>query len=766
MDDRLINDRYDLVEVIGQGAMGKVWRGHDRLLDRDVAIKEVLFGPDLTGVERAELAVQAMAEARATARLSHPGIITVFDVVEHDGVPMIVMELIHGRSLAAILKHDVRLPWRRTAEIGIAILDALREAHTAGIVHRDLKPANVLITNRRVILTDFGIAQHSGHPNNGQPGDMTGTPAFMAPEQAEGAPTSEAADLWSLGATLYNAVEGRPPYTGPDYVTILLTLLTQDPTPPRAAGPLTPIIKALLQRDPTRRATADHTATLLQQALADPASTPSSPTARRTSGRPAAATSGSAATSHATTGPAATGHASSGSAATGSAATGSAATTRAASGPAAAGPAGATRAASGTGGSGTGGRGASGRAGGTGLGAARTGAGTGGVGAGGSQGARGSGQAVPLPRRPVRHRPSGPLPRLLGFGLGIVMIFGFAIGMTAFTDRGSHGGGHAEPAPPAPPPIDGLGGPQTSLSAAAFSPDGKLAVLGVDGRTARLYDVTKHRRIRDLTLDSPQPAQPEMALAFSPGGDRLAVAGGTGVVEIFDVATGHREAGQGEYSPGISELRFSPDGQSLRGLTRTGRITTWSLTEGGAEWASTTNAAAPADDCGNAALTPDGRTVACLAGDDTDVTLFDVSTHKKLAKLTGPGQHPYVPQLAFSPDGRTLAVSANITVLWDASTGKRIDATPEDGFDYGARLAFDPQGADLIIGAATEIGIWPLAAPRLLRYATPSSEVTAFSMSPDPVAVSPDGRTVLDGGKDGLRLYDLASGKELAHWSL
>src|SRR5581483_8640534 len=118
MDDRLINDRYDLLEVIGQGAMGKVWRGHDRMLDRDVAVKEVLFGPDLTGAERAALAAQAMREARSTARLSHPGIITVFDVIADDGIPLIVMELVNGRSLAEILRQDVRLPWRRVAELG------------------------------------------------------------------------------------------------------------------------------------------------------------------------------------------------------------------------------------------------------------------------------------------------------------------------------------------------------------------------------------------------------------------------------------------------------------------------------------------------------------------------------------------------------------------------------------------------------------------------------------------------------------------------
>jgi serine/threonine protein kinase len=266
-DEESINGRYRLIEVIGQGAMGTVWRGHDEMLDREVAIKKILLPSDLDEQDRAELKALAMREARATARLSHPGIITLFDVIEHDAAPVIVMELLEGESLAEILRQQVRLPWRRVAEIGAAMVEALQEAHSAGIIHRDLKPANVLIAGRRVVITDFGIAQSAGERTVADPGDVTGTPAFMAPEQAENAAASAAADVWALGATLFNAVEGRPPFEGPDYASVLLLLLTQDPPEPRRAGPLRPLIKSLLHKDAALRPTLDEVADQLEALL-------------------------------------------------------------------------------------------------------------------------------------------------------------------------------------------------------------------------------------------------------------------------------------------------------------------------------------------------------------------------------------------------------------------------------------------------------------------------------------------------------------------
>ncbi|WP_407841196.1 ABC transporter substrate-binding protein [Streptomyces sp. DSM 116496] len=265
----LIAGRYQLVEAIGQGGMGRVWRGLDQqLFGREVAVKEILFPVGLGDGDRATLLRRFTGEARAAVTLSHPGIITIHDVVEHHGAPVIVMEFIRGQSLAAAIREQGRLPVRRVAEIGAAMLGALTEAHGARIIHRDIKPDNVLLTKDRVVLTDFGIAHLADATTKlSQSGTVIGTPHYMPPEQLEGKRPTPANDLWALGATLYHAVEGRPPFEADGLHALAVAVFTRPHRPPAHAGPLAPLLDALLTKDPAQRIGAAEAAELLASAL-------------------------------------------------------------------------------------------------------------------------------------------------------------------------------------------------------------------------------------------------------------------------------------------------------------------------------------------------------------------------------------------------------------------------------------------------------------------------------------------------------------------
>src|SRR5215471_5756436 len=221
----VVAGRYELLDRIGQGAMGTVWRARDQVLARDVAVKEVRLPDLMPARDRAILRERTLREARVSAKLSHPCVVTVHDVIEANGTPWIVMELVIAHSLERVLAEDGPLPPRR--------------AHAAGIVHRDVKPGNVLLTHDgRAVLTDFGIAAVEGDPALTQTGMVVGTPGFCAPERIRGAPASPASDLWSLGATLYAAVEGRGPFDGHGSpMAVLANIVHGDPPPAKAAGP-------------------------------------------------------------------------------------------------------------------------------------------------------------------------------------------------------------------------------------------------------------------------------------------------------------------------------------------------------------------------------------------------------------------------------------------------------------------------------------------------------------------------------------------------
>lgn len=283
---QLIVKRYRLVRALGQGDMGIVWEGHDMLLDRPVAVRQVLLPPALGEVRRLRLAHRVAREARQAERLRHPNIAAVYDVAEEDGTPYIVMELVRARSLDGIVASDGPLPAERATAVARKILAALAHAHAQGVRHGDVRPSNVLITHDgRVLLADFGIAALAADPAfspehppvGGEPaGAGRGTRAFLAPERADGGALTPAADLWSLGATLHFAITGSPP--GP---------ASHGPTPPAARRPdpddtlhggpdkaLRAVVDGLLRRDPRERLdprTADRLLAEIEPAVPPPA---------------------------------------------------------------------------------------------------------------------------------------------------------------------------------------------------------------------------------------------------------------------------------------------------------------------------------------------------------------------------------------------------------------------------------------------------------------------------------------------------------------
>ncbi|GAA2991807.1 serine/threonine-protein kinase [Streptosporangium longisporum] len=246
--------RYRALEKLGAGGMGVVWRARDELLHREVAIKEVTLDPKLPEAQRTETRERTMREARAAARLGHPSIVAVHDVVAQDGRPWIVMDLVRGRSLHQAIRAGGPLPPHRVAAIGLAVLDALALAHSRGIMHRDVKPANIMLSDDgEVLLTDFGIATVEGDVQLTSPDALVGSPGYIAPERLRGQGDGPAADLWSLGATLYAAVEGRGPFQRGTPVATLGAVLTQETPFPSRAGELAPVLLAVLAKDPRHR---------------------------------------------------------------------------------------------------------------------------------------------------------------------------------------------------------------------------------------------------------------------------------------------------------------------------------------------------------------------------------------------------------------------------------------------------------------------------------------------------------------------------------
>ena len=250
---RVVADRYLLHEPVGRGGMGVVWRADDRVLGRTVAVKEVNLQPGLPKAEREALQERVLREARAAAMIDHAGAVTVYDVARDDDQAYIVMELVDAPTLADLVREEGPLPPARVAAIGLAVLDVLAAAHGSGIVHRDLKPGNVLVAGDSVKLTDFGIAQIKDDPRLTSTGIVLGSPSYISPEQARGEPVTPDTDFWGLGATLFYGVCGRPPFDRGEPIATLAAVAHDELAVDPCAGPLGPVLAAMLAKDPASR---------------------------------------------------------------------------------------------------------------------------------------------------------------------------------------------------------------------------------------------------------------------------------------------------------------------------------------------------------------------------------------------------------------------------------------------------------------------------------------------------------------------------------
>ena len=246
--------------------MGVVWQARDELLKREVAVKELVWPPHFTEAEREIACRRAVREAQTAGRLAHLNVVRIYDILEEDGHPWIIMELLPYQSLRDLVRADGPLAPARAARVGLGVLAALGAAHAEGVLHRDVKPANILVgPDGRVVLTDFGIARSVDSPTLTTAGALVGSPSYIAPERARGGQSSPAGDLWGLGASLYAAVEGHPPFERDAPLATLTAVVVDEPEEAVHAGSLWPVISGLLRKNPDERLGAAETERMLRE---------------------------------------------------------------------------------------------------------------------------------------------------------------------------------------------------------------------------------------------------------------------------------------------------------------------------------------------------------------------------------------------------------------------------------------------------------------------------------------------------------------------
>jgi WD40 repeat protein/predicted Ser/Thr protein kinase len=712
----LISGRYRLIQVLGAGGMGKVWLGQDELIGREVAIKELLLPVEITDDHRQLLTQRAMREARAAGRLNHPGIITVHDVIVHDDAPMIVMEYVRGRSLADAIKADGALPADRVAAIADAMLAALRVAHDAGIVHRDLKPGNVLLDGDRVVITDFGIASLAGDAQLTRSGMIIGTPTYMAPEQAEHERASTASDLWSVGATLYAAVEGRPPFEGEGVMAVLSAVLTRDPHPPQRAGALTPLLYALLRKEPGLRPTIDQATRLLTEA-SHGGPEPMGRTARPSA--PGGVPAPPSPPPHGQSPPAYGGYP---------------------QGPYPGAAPGSTL----------------------------------------PPGHPGHHPGHPGPHTgfpmPADQRGSGRRTAMLvGAGAVVAVLLAAAIWVMLTRDApgngappvasgnptrtaGSDGGGDAGNAaqPGTPTQITKavqLNGHSHFVTSVAFSPDGRLLASVDDdltrgGAKTRLWDAGSGKGVATLVGPPGTGGSSVVAVAFSPDGKTL-VSGGNRLGDttyLWRVADRRRVGPLDQSKSIMKSVAYSPDGKAIAGVTHTGAVTIWD--------AATRKIKVGLPDGNgfrNVVFSPDGRLLA-NPGVGKDLRLSNAATGQTVRTITDATGD----SVSFSPDGKTLAVpdsdGTHSLRLYDVATGKSPIAFDRTEDDLVAHVLYSPDGKTIASwGHGNVIKLWDVASRRI------RATLIGHSDRVNTVAFSRDGKKMASGGQDKtVRIWNLA----------